>query len=191
MTLHQREASLIRYETVVQRASCCFQHTAGFRVARACSILPWLSLGRWQNTRAYRACAPCYDGCDQLPLVREYRTGGRSLSFGARPWCDVRAVTSNAQPVFSWHARKPHYAGCLSGGGKTRELASRVRRAALAAVGLRTLEGKAPAEGPLFRRKTVVRRASCGLQHAAGFRMTDARAPLRWLSLEWRQNTQA
>ena len=57
MALHQRKASLIRCETVVRRASCGFQHAAGFRVARARVILRWLSLGRWQNTRACRARA--------------------------------------------------------------------------------------------------------------------------------------
>ena len=57
MALHQRKASLIRCETVVRRASCGFQHAAGFRVARACVILRWLSLGRWQNTQACRARA--------------------------------------------------------------------------------------------------------------------------------------
>ena len=68
-------------------------------------------------------------------------TGGRPLSFGARPWCDVRAVTSNAQPAFAWHARKRHCAGCLLGGGKTRNLAARARRAALVVIFLRDLEG--------------------------------------------------
>ena len=32
-------------------------------------------------------------------------TGERSLSFGARPWCDVRAVAFNTQPAFAWHTR--------------------------------------------------------------------------------------
>ena len=40
-------------------------------------------------------------------------TGGAPLSFGARPLCDVRAVTSNAQPAFAWHANDRHCGGYL------------------------------------------------------------------------------
>ena len=209
MALHQRKASLIRCETVVRRASCGFQHAAGFRVARACAILRWLSFGRWQNTRAGRArarhatlvvvslrtlestalarglslsaqdrgatCelwlsthgrlshgtrlrntalavfrevakhaswprarAPCYAGHGRLTHLTKYCTGGRPLTFGTRPWFDVRAVTSSAQPAFAWHFNRRHCAGCLSGGGETRELAARARLAVLAVVGSRT-----------------------------------------------------
>ena len=52
-------------------------------------------------------------------------TGERPLSFGARPWCDGRAVASNAQPACMWRANKRHCAGCLSGCGRTIELAAR------------------------------------------------------------------
>ena len=119
-------------------------------------------------------------------------TGGRPLSFGARPWCDVRAVASNAQPAFAWHANERHCAGCLSGGGETRELAARARRAALAVIGVRSY-GRAlhRRKASLLRCKTVVRRASCDLQHAAGIRVARERAPLRWLSLGRWRNTQA
>ena len=51
----------------------------------------------------------------------------------------MRAVASNAQPAFAWHARKPHFAGCVSGGSKFRELAMRARCAALIVVVLRTM----------------------------------------------------
>ena len=67
-------------------------------------------------------------------------TGGMPLSFGARPWCDVRAVTSNAQPAFAWHARKPHCGVCLSGGGETCERAACLRCAALVVIILRDTE---------------------------------------------------
>ena len=66
--------------------------------------------------------------------------GGRPLSFGSRPWCDVRAVASNAQPAFAWHTRKRHCAGSLLGGGKTRELAKRACRVALVVIGPRAIE---------------------------------------------------
>ena len=98
-------------------------------------------------------------------------TGGRPLSFGARPWCDVRAVTSNAQPAFAWHARKRHCAGCLSGGGKHASLPR--ARAVPRWLRSSTHYGRAlhRREASLLRCKTVVRRASCDLQHAAGFRV--------------------
>ena len=83
--------------------------------------------------------APCYAGRGRLTHFIEY-TGGRPLSFGARPWFDVRAVTSSAQPAFAWHFNRRHCAGCLSGGGETRELAARARLAALAVVGSRNKE---------------------------------------------------
>ena len=50
--LHQREASILRCNTVLQRASCSLQRTAGFRVAHASAPLRWLSVGRRRRTRA-------------------------------------------------------------------------------------------------------------------------------------------
>ena len=46
-------------------------------------------------------------------------------------------------------------------------------------------------EASLLRCKTMVRRASCGLQRAAGIRLAHAQAPLWWLSLGRWQNAQA
>ena len=148
-TLHRREASLLPCKTVVRRASCDLQRTAGFRVADARAPLRWLCLGRWQNTRACRARAPCRAALAAVdPCTTEgHCTGGRPLSFGASPRCDVRAVTSNAQPAFAWHERKPHCAGCLSGCGETRELAVRAHRAALVVIVYARHNGSASAEG--------------------------------------------
>ena len=75
-----------------------------------------------------------------LRTTKEHCNGEMPLSCHARPWCDVRAVTSNAHPAFACHANKHHCAGCLSGGGETRELAARARRAVLFAIGLRDME---------------------------------------------------
>ena len=111
--------------------------------------LRWLSFGRWRNTRACRARAPCRAGCDRLTHLRRVLHRRKASLFRARPWCDVRAVTSNAQPAFAWHARKRHCAGCLSGGGEIRELAARARRAALVVVVLRTMEGHCTGGRPL------------------------------------------
>ena len=149
MALHRRKASLFRCKTVVRRASCDLQRAAGIRVARAQAPLRWLSLGRWQNTRACRARGRAALVVIAFCTMEGHCTGGRPLSFGARPWCDVRAVTSNAQPAFAWHARKRHCAGCLSGGGETRELAARARRAALVVICLRTMEGHCTGGRPL------------------------------------------
>ena len=59
-------------------------------------------------------------------------------------------MTSNAQPAFAWHARERHCAGCLSGGGKTCELAACARRAALVVIGLRTMQGHFTGGKPLY-----------------------------------------
>ena len=118
-------------------------------------------------------------------------TGGRPLSFGTRPWCNVRAVTSNAQPAFAWHANEFHCGGCLSGCGRTRELAARAP--CRAGCYRPTCYGRAVhrREASLLRYKTVVQRESCDLQRAAGIRVARERVPLRWLSLRMWQNTRA
>ena len=187
--LHRREVSIFRRKTVVRRASCGLQRAPGIRVARKQAPLRWLSLGRWRNTRACslqrarRAALVSVDLC----TIKWHFTGGRPLSFGARSLYDVRAMASNAHPAFAWNASRRHCAGCLSGGGETRELAARARRGPLVVScdrlahcteALRWRKASHP------RCKTVVRRASFGLQQrTAGFRVTDAKAPLRWLSL--------
>ena len=82
-----------------------------------------------------RHCAACLSGggAAREPAARTRRaalvvtssntaygdcTGGRPLSFGARPWCDVPAMASNTRPAFAPQTRARHYAACLSGGGK-------------------------------------------------------------------------
>ena len=84
-----------------------------------------------------------------LSNVEGYCTGGRPLGFGANPWCDERAVTSIAQPAFTWYANKRHCAGCLSGGGEIRELAARARRVALVVIGLCIMKGHCTGGRPL------------------------------------------
>ena len=109
------------------------------------------SLSGGGKTRKLAACArrATLVAIGLRDMERHYN-GGRPLSFHARPWCDVRAVTSNAQPAFAWHARKPHCAGCLSGGGERRELASRANRAALVVIVLRTIEWHCIGGRPIF-----------------------------------------
>ena len=109
--LHRREASLLRCKTVVRRASCDLQLSAGFRVADVRAPLRWLCLGRWRNTRACRAHAPCRAGC--APPLRyrwaPHRRGG-SL-FGCktvvrRVSCDLQRAAgirvARAQAPLRW-----------------------------------------------------------------------------------------
>ena len=146
-TLHRREASLSRCKTVVRCESCGLQRAAGNRVVRERAPLRWLSLGRWQNTRSCCARAPCRASC--VRVTECHCTGERPLSFGARPWYDVRAVPSNAQPAFAWHARKRHCDGSVS-----REVAkdtslTRARRAGLVVIDLRGTERHCTGGRPL------------------------------------------
>ena len=74
---------------VVQRASCNLQRKAGFHVTDARAPLRWLWLGSWR-TRKLAACA-CRAALDAIGTraIKGHCSGGRLLSFSARPWCDV------------------------------------------------------------------------------------------------------
>ena len=105
--LHQRKASLLRCKTVVRRASCGLQHTAGFRVANAwarhCArCLSGVGAARVTATRARRATLVVV--CP-YPIQGHY-TDDRPLSFGARPRCDVPAAACNTQLAFAGRARE-------------------------------------------------------------------------------------
>jgi len=94
--LRQRDASLLRRKTVVRRASC------GLKLQASAA---WLARRRrggarclWGGdaalelaSRARGAALAMIGSC----LVERCRTGETALSFGARPWCDVTAATSN------------------------------------------------------------------------------------------------
>ena len=114
--LYRREASILRRKTVVRRASCDLQRTAGVSRDRHASATE-LSVSREvakhaSLPRARYAALAVISFCAK----KGHCTGGRLLSFGARPGCDVRAVTSNMQqPPFAWNARQHHCACCLSG----------------------------------------------------------------------------
>ena len=138
-----------------------------------------------------RACAVFWLIVIGLCTIEGYCTGGRPLSLGARPWCDVRAVASNAHPAFAWHVNRRHCTGCLSGGGETRELAARAPCRAGYDESTQYRVALHWRKTSLFLRKAVVRRASCGLQRTPGIRMAHEQAPLRWLSLGRWRNTRA
>ena len=100
-------ASLHRRETVVRRATCGLERTAGFRVAltRACHCTRRLSQGakaRALATRARRAALVVVASC----TIQGHRTGERPLSSGAKPCCDMPAVASITQQAFAWRARE-------------------------------------------------------------------------------------
>ena len=123
--------------------------------------------------------------------IERPRTGKRPLILSVRQWCDVPAVTSNTHPALAWRAKKCHCAGCLSGGGDTGELAA---HAACRTGSVRPMHHKVALrrrKTSVFRRKAVVRRASCSLQRAPGIRVASEQVPLRWLSFKRWRNMQA
>ena len=98
------------------------------RTRRCAGCLSGGGAARELAARARRAVMAVVGLC----CMQGHCTGERPLSFGARPWCDVPAAASNAQPAFAWHARARY----LSGGSAARKLAARARRAALVMVGM-------------------------------------------------------
>ena len=113
-------------------------------------------------------------------------TGGRRLSFGARPWCDVRAVASNAQPAFAWHANEAPLRWLSLGRWRNkRKLAARVL-----AVERWLRSPYAITEGHLHRRRglsSLDARLWCDVRavtsntHSRLLRGRREQAPLRWL----------
>ena len=181
--LNRQEASLLSCKTVVRRASCDLQCTAGFRTTDARAPLRWLSLGRWQNTRACRARATCRASCDRIARRRETlrwreASHSRCKAVVRRASCGFQQRTAgfrvtDAQPLLRW----------LSLGRWRKTHACRVRTPCRASCDRFTRPEMALhwRKASLLRPKTVVRRASCALQCTAGFRVTYAQAPLRWL----------
>ena len=147
--LHRREPSLHRYKTVVRRASCSLHRVAGFCVAREGASLRSLVLRRRRSTRACRKRTTYRAGSSRSMRHSKHCTGERLLPFDARPWCDVQAEAYNTRPASASRARARHDAGCLSGGGTSREPAACARRAAQVVVGLLAMEGQCPGERSL------------------------------------------
>ena len=86
----------------------------------------------------------------------------------------MRPVASNTQPAFAWHARMSPCAGCLSGGGETREFCACVRLAALVMIVLRITTWYCTGERLLSfdeRRWCVVRAVSSNMQAAFAWHM--------------------
>ena len=79
---HCREAKLVRRTAMVRRASCGLQRRTDNYVFRAARLLV--------------AVGP--------RLIRGHQTGERPLIFGARPWCDLLAMTTDAKPAAACQA---------------------------------------------------------------------------------------
>ena len=176
----------------MRRASCYVQGTTGIRVTDVRAPLRWLCLGRWRNTRACRASTRRRAGCVRPCAMKGHCTGGRPFSFDARPWCDLLAVTSSsAAGIRATDALAPLRwlsLGRWRNTGACRARAPRRTRCDRTAHHEMALHRR---KASLISCKTVVRCATCGFQHAAGFYVARAHAPLRWLSLGRWQNTRA
>ena len=95
--LHRRGACLLRR---VRHASCRLQRQAGCRVSckrtrASASCLLGIRGAVLEHPARTRLVVLVAVG---LYTMKQRCTGGMLLSFGARPWCDVSATTSNAKP---------------------------------------------------------------------------------------------
>ena len=100
MALRQRDASLLRRKTVVRCASCGLKLEASAawlaRHRRGGARCLWGGdAARELASRARGAALAVIGSC----LIERCRTGETALSFGARPWCDMTAATSNFKPA--------------------------------------------------------------------------------------------
>ena len=80
------------------------------------------------------------------------RNSERSLSFGARLWCDVLAAASSAKPAAVCYVRVRGGAGarCLWGESSALKISARARRAALVAISSYPKERRCTGERRLF-----------------------------------------
>ena len=132
-----RQASLLRCKTVVRRASCGLQTTAGCRVGSASDhCVRCLSEGGAARELVEHARHAALIVMVLCPM-NSHRTGERPLSFGARPWCDIPAASS--QRTAGSQVTCPGAQLCSLSLGKCAalELVARALRAALVAVSIR------------------------------------------------------
>ena len=190
--LYRQKHFLFRRKTVVRRATCDLQHTAGIRVARAQALLCWLSLGKWPNTRPRRTRASCRAGCNRSTHY-ENTLYDREASH---PQCNtvVRRASCDLQRAAGIRiAREQAPLRWLSLGRWQKTRACRALAPRCAGCDWTTGYGRAlhRRKATLFRCKTEVRRESCDLIRLAGIRMAREQAPLCCLSLGMWQNMQA
>ena len=94
-SLHRREASFLRCKAVMRRASrgLHFAQPAFTSRTHECATLAFAARAR-RTAQVGVALRPVKDHC----------TGGRPLSFGVRPWCDVPAEASTLHSRLSRRA---------------------------------------------------------------------------------------
>ena len=121
---------------------------------------------RARATHARRAALASVGTCP----METHCTGDKPLSFGARRCFNVLAVAFNEQPAFAAHASAP--LRWLSTGRRRSASACDARAPCRASCGRYMSYGRAlhRRDASLPRCKTVLQRASGGLQRAAGFR---------------------
>ena len=120
--------------------------------------------------------------------------GERSLFFGARSWCDVPALASNAKPApcVTCHAALSRLRSLSLGRGRsTRAFCARAPcRVGCGRFILRRMI-LCRRKATLFRRSLIVRRARCGLQRQASAACRVAQSRLRSLCQDRRRSMQA
>ena len=204
LTARARCAALIGVDSWSLKANCAIE-TALSLGARPCSGVPAadsnvqpafacaltqtrqhaLSLRRGRSTRAYgaRARRRALVG-DGLCSMRAHCASETALSLGARPCSDALAMAPNEQPAFACaHTRTRQHELSLGRRRSTRTYgAHALRRAGWSR--LMAFESQlCHRDGRLPRCEAVLRRASHGLQRAAGVRVcAHANAPARALS---------
>jgi len=102
-------------------------------------------------------------------------TGGKPLSFAARPWCDVPDAAFQNEPDIAWHARARQCAHYLSEGSAAYEIAAaratccvgrssaHVRRTATAPAGSLSLSARGRG-ATCQMRPSKMSRLSCGMR---------------------------
>ena len=140
------------------------------------------SLSGGGAARALAACACLAVLIGVGPCLMEARCASETaLSFGAQPSSDVSAAASNTQPAFECaHRRTCHRAISLGMWRSTRACGARAPRRAGWSWCMSYGSPLRQRDDPLPWYTAALRRASSGLQRAAGVR-TDERATARSL----------
>ena len=169
----------IRCKAVVRCARCGLPHSRLSRNKRTGAPLRWLSLGRRRSTRACDARALRRNGCGRSTCYQMSMHQRKVSSLRCKAVVRCARCSLSHKQAFAWQTRVRATTLAISlhkNCGAARALATHPRRAAMVVVDLRAKKGHCTSERPPNRCKTVLRRVCCGLQHAASFCMTNARA---------------
>ena len=177
---HSREDSLQRCKTVLRRASCSLQHTVGFRMARTRAFHSARCLSGGEATRVLAT------GARGAALVvvapRTEQNKATATAKGRSPSAQDRAATCQLRPPthsrlsHGAHASAPLRSLSMGRWRSTHACEEHVRYRAGCSRSVRYTRLPHRREASLQRCKTVLRHASCALQHTAGFRVARTRA---------------